>query len=240
MEKSIQNLSVLIKRYHELNKEKECIINQIKSLNIDFEELEKLDFDNIQQVRNTLKYLASPDVFQKIDDIYMQRIMALYPNAFKVKYFPEINEIPFLSDEEKIKLDIALHDLKLNHYTYIIKNISKNQEKSKLIQEFLYEKNILEKVYELKCCCSPGKTIKETEYNYLKQQFSLPQNKRDKDFEGYIYIPCDDGCERGKEILTLSDLERCEKSIIYTKKATGSSQNEIFKIADEYLKKLYR
>jgi len=129
---------------------KEININEFKQ----FTREELSEFTKILPSYFSFRYLTS-----EINDIIDNKKKQEYPELLGVHHYPDIKELDFISEEDKIKLDNFLvewgfHSY-LHKYTHKLRGISKNWS-DKIIDEmldFLVSKQILKKYYKLYICC---------------------------------------------------------------------------------------
>jgi hypothetical protein len=155
---------------------------------LDFQEfLKNINLSGIE------KHLSREDIRKLVSDIYAIKLRSLsselqkleaemkleeIPELKGVHNYPDLKEINFLSEEDKIVLDDYLAYLRLNSYIYQqstkFQEVSEKWDKDIInkVFEFLLNKQIVEKVYAFyfcKNCFNSSKFLTQSQVNnYLK------------------------------------------------------------------------
>lgn len=202
--------------YDNLKKQVEIQADKIKHEmeTIDWADMEQLDYATISKLSEKLRYKVSQDISCKLDMLYHKKREELYPEAYGVHYFPEIKEIDFLTEEEKILLDTKLAQLSINDYTYIIRNTFRKAYKVKQIHDFLYSKGIVQKMYRITCDCGEStEWMSEESYNHFMINFALKHNQREPEYAYYTFY-CDE-CDSEMELSTVEELQKFSEAYDY-------------------------
>ena len=140
-----------------------------------------------------------------------------YPQLKMAHYYPVINEMDFLNDEQKNKLDDLLRGL-YNSYIYTEAStwckLKFNKETEEKIFSFLFYKGIVEKSYVINCDCDNeegdcnGEYISQQRYDEFVNFHKSNKDGMtwDDDHKGYIEVGCWNG--EGKEIYDLDTFMR--------------------------------
>ena len=176
-----------------------CELKRLNSL-IDLDEVEsKLNYSDTKALYELLNFLTDDsDVEKQFKEILNTKKIAEYPDVLGVHYYPEIKEINFLSEQEKIDLDV------------LVKNaIDRPKFQRKLsdldmpILEWLISKNIMKKDYTFSCDCQPSDCSKIYVSEDRKREFYEYHNfdydsatdeeieEHEENYEkGYIFVSC--------------------------------------------------
>lgn len=215
------NIEELVKYYKNQDTK---LNNKEKELRVEREKLEKLVEDNInfQEIDEKYNYLEAKEIIKTLSLYYTANSEALeflrnkkekeYPLIKEVHYFPEIREITWLSEEEKIKLDKALKEKNRRRGLAIVDKFMENEK----TEEFLKDKNIIEKKYVLTCGCGcwdcEDRVVTEKELELYKKYWKDNTSFTDEEEEdidyGVIYIYC----EREGEI-EITNMEEFNKHL---------------------------
>ena len=220
--------------YDNKKRELELEFKRLEQINskLNFDELRKMTYDKVKDVRERLKYrIASNDVEKKLDKLYQEKRYEKYPILKVAYYFPVINQLDYLTDEDKRKLDKRLEKMKLwncNEYDIVSHINGGKDNKFKLIQ-FLIDNDIVERGYLFSCNCGDNSGMCDHEYKsekeleefkeyYSKNVDDMTDEEYDKwedDWEkiGYISVGCWNDSE--VEICSILDLENARKREVY-------------------------
>ena len=139
-----------------------------------------------------------------LTDILNQIKEKEYPQLKMAHYYPVINEMDFLDDYKKRKLD----DLLKYFYCMFLYTESSawyslrlNKEIETKVLEFLLDKKIIEPSYIIKCGCHlsdcEGKRISQERYEeFVNWHKNNKYGWEEDDCKGYIEIPCWNGREK--------------------------------------------
>ena len=174
-------LQTIINKYNEFD-------TYLKEINI--EEFKQFTREEISEFTKILpSYFSFRYLVSEINDIVDNKKKQEYPELLGVHHYPEIKELDYISEDDKIKLDNFLvewgfHSY-LHKYTHKFREISKNWTDKIVdeILELLTSKQILEKYYKLYICCDYIIIDKEKINKYLRY-FELSEKKRLSDKEG--------------------------------------------------------
>lgn len=216
---SIEDILKANKKYEEELKKFEEIQKEIRNINnnINLDDV-KLNM-NYSEAKELYKLILSrsnnKDMIKNFKDILEDKKAEEYPEIKGVHYYPIIKEIDFLSEEEKIKLDILIKDASTK--------VSIRESLTDLdyrILDFLVNKKIIEKQYVFGCNCGSfecnEKIITEEKFNKLKQYWEkdtqgLTTEEEDKEMcYGCIYVSCWHDSD-----IEISCLEEFEENLRY-------------------------
>jgi len=164
-------LQTIINKYTEFNTYlKEININEFKQ----FTREELSEFTKILPSYFSFRYLTS-----EINDIIENKKLQEYPELLGVHHYPEIKELDYISEEDKIKLDNFLVEWGFGSYLYEytpkLTGLFKNWSNLSNILEFLASKQILERYYKMYICCDYIIMDEEKINKYLRY-FELYKN----------------------------------------------------------------
>ncbi len=215
--KEVMEIEKLLKDYNEekikidrmkeeVRKNEEYLTNYMRKM-IDYIQIDRNY--NYLEAKEMLKDLYSVLGFKEVNDFLKRKKEREYPEILGVHYFPEIKEINWLSEEEKIELDC---ELARNKYKAKLFNYDKK------VIDFLIEKEIVEKQYIFAChhnCWS--KIISEDKFNLFKKYWENPNSLTEEECKkigcGTFYIDCDYDGEY--EISSLDDSEEFLEDVRY-------------------------
>lgn len=119
--------------------------------NIDLEELsENYTRKELEQFVKDVYRMDSPSIASKVSNLTKEMKIAEYPQLLGVHHFPVLENIPFLTDDEKIGLDKYLVRLHVGDYVFGLWRIV-DQEKSEKLQNWLEENGVIENQYFVRC-----------------------------------------------------------------------------------------
>jgi len=165
----------------------------------------------------SFRYLTS-----EINEIIEEKKLQEYPELLGVHHYPEIKELNFISEEDKIKLDDFLVEWGwnsyLHEYTPKFRNIFKEYklEIVNKILDFLVSKQILDKYYKMYICCDYIIVDEEKINKYLRafelnERIDLSEEEREEHCELYNRLDylnfvdfcpeCDNEVEITKELI---------------------------------------
>lgn len=162
---------------------------------IDLAEVETLSYQEVKELLTIVgARFTDKNVLIDIKKIALKKKAEIYPEILGVHYFPELKEIDWLSETEKVKLDRLLE----NRLT----KSSQIQELGEKTIRFLIDKKILEKRYVLECHCGSfdcyERIITEDRLNKFKQYWKKEESgiettdKEDEELNyGCIMLNCD-------------------------------------------------
>jgi hypothetical protein len=202
-------LKNIIKKYLDFNE----YLQQINVKDFDqFSRQELIEFTKILRQHTHLRYITSD-----IDKIIANKKLEEYPELLGVHNYPEIKEIDFLSEEDKVNLDKSLCSLGYSSYIYkgstLWRNVSNtwSEDVQDKIFKFLLEKGIVERHYKIHPCCF-DKVISQVVVNNFMTFFNLHDENgiipKEKYFENEEFIysmmneseGCCDDCDNDYEI----------------------------------------
>jgi len=146
-------LQSIINKHKEFNTYlKEININEFKQ----FSREELTEFTKILPSLFSFRYLTA-----EINQIIENKKIQEYPELLGVHHYPEIKELDYISEEDKIKLDNFLVEWEFGSYLYeytpkltgLFKNWSNEIVNLNNILDFLKSKQILERYYKMYICC---------------------------------------------------------------------------------------
>ena len=195
-------------------------LEKIKEKFIEFSTyLESIDLNDLRKkhTRAELKKLS--------EDLYSINIRSLayeikkivdemkkeeFPELLGVHHFPVLKEIDFLTEEKKIELDEHLARFRAGNYLYGLRNVIRDSDKVKMVEQFLLEKGIVEDRYYVLCpVCGTGhisdELNKEEKAKLEEVIRDLNHNEREEKLEKYLQYICMD-CETEADIKNLTSL----------------------------------
>lgn len=147
------------------------ILKKIQSViqNIGMNEFKKYSRNDLTEFAHQLIACSSfSSIIVQLDKLIEEKKLEEYPQLKGVHHYPEVDEIEFLSEDEKIKLDTYLSRLRPN-YSYILMGssawgdifTSNHLEEVHIEGEqtisFLDSKGIIQKNYQIYCPCCHGR-----------------------------------------------------------------------------------
>lgn len=232
------NLQTIIKKNQEYRKAKKLcdeMYKELRNINnlINPDDLKEISFEEIKEIYGLIQYcINDKNIENQIKELYIAAKKEKYPILNKAHYYPIINELDFLTDEQKNKLDYALmqfHNGNIMTGSSRWMDLNFDKETTDKILEFLYNKGIISKTYHLKCRCGSfecrDEIITEEQYNKFIKYHSITSEQidrmtdeeRDKYednwHDGYFEVGCwNDG---GYEVCNIDDWDNARKIIYY-------------------------
>lgn len=228
---NIKDILELNEKYNIYKTETELKLKEeslkIEKLNkqLSIEEFTSLSYKEAKDVYTKLYYnLDYQNQRKQLEKLLQELKEKEYPILLKAHYYPIINEIDFLTDSQKNKLDTALFKFKNSYIMtestiwYSVFDINLSDK----VLEFLYSNKIVSKTYSLSCTCGSDEctpdVITEEQYNKFIAYHSITEDEVNKmtdeeheDYdkkwskEGYFEVGCwNDG---GYEICSIDDLK---------------------------------
>lgn len=223
----------------ELDKMFKEIIEKGKKLSID--DFKDIQYKELKDIFKDIYVYMNDDLRNKVTELLNEKKVELYPILKTACYFPELNNIDFLSKEEIVKLDKELKNfrirvnstrLRVNELYSVLKEKENTEDLMEKILQFLLDNKIIEREYVLHCNCEEEdyndfgcSKAYITETNLKKHKRAWELSKKDKtdeesiEFEkymedgfGYIMISCDRDCI---EIYSQESFDKCQKYIQY-------------------------
>lgn len=224
---TIQYLMELIEEKKKLQNDLESARSKlIDAVNdLDFNTLEKLDYDTIKDLFTQVQYLINDAQRDILSAIVENKKIQKYPQLLKPTYYPEIDTLN-ISVEEKLRLDKAAY---MNTRYYMSWDNLDRLEYKLSIQdlELLKSIGIIEKKYSFRCkdCGDPCITISESDLEKYKRVFQLEETgnsltdeqeeELDKLYEQGFYCieVCCMECDLDYEITNQKVLDDCKSYI---------------------------
>lgn len=176
-------LKDIIDKYKEFN---EFLNNlDIKSFE-KFNRVELKEFYDCLIENNQRRYLSL-----EINKLMEKKKKEEFPQLLKVHHYPMLNEIDFLSEEEKIKLDNLLLSFGKNSYfgasnrkwRDFIDSFENKNEISEKILKFLLDKKMISTSYEIELCCNRTVvTYEQLEKIIRCKELLLKEDKSNSDY----------------------------------------------------------
>lgn len=184
-------------------------LKNINSL-LNLDDIKQLSYQEAKNIHKLLYWNTSDLQRQKIETIVKELKENEYPLLKKAHYYPVINEMNFLGDDQKNRLDKLLRDC-CNSYIYTDSlgwlRLKFKKEITDKVFEFLLNKGIVEKSYIIKCDCGSdecyGETISQerydefVKYHSVTKEDKLKMSKEELDKysidwsdKGYIQVGC--------------------------------------------------
>lgn len=172
-----------------------CFIDFLNS--IDLEKLkEKYDRKTLEKFANDLYKLEIPDIPYQIWKLTEEKKKEEYPKLLGVHHYPELKEINFLTEENKIKLDDYLGNLGVGKYILnLYRFVGQNKNFSKLTK-FLLDKGIIEERFLLRCpeCDETeiSKVLTKEELNEVKEviENNNAEKLEEMNYKNIIFFSC--------------------------------------------------
>ena len=219
-------------KYSKWEKERELELkerrNAIYELNktIDLEEVKALGYDKAKEIYESIKYnLHYKEDRPKFEELLKELKEIAYPDIKKAHYYPVLNEINFLTQEQIRLFDSILYS---NNKRWVIRkdnfhlfgDIKVSYEEIDKIIEFMLSKDMLTKRYVVTCPCGEeSEIISEEQYLNMKKYFDIEsrfktddvseeEEKWYEDFNIYKDGLAEIGCEcEGLEICSMEDID---------------------------------
>ena len=162
---------------------------------IDLAEVETLSYQEIKELLSIVgTRFTDKNVLIDIKKIALKKKAEIYPEILGVHYYPELKEIDWLSETEKVRLDRLLG----NRMT----KSSQIKELDERTIKFLMDRKILEKRYVLECDCGDfdcyERIITEDRLNKFKEYWQKEKSgiettdEEDEELNyGCIMLNCD-------------------------------------------------
>ena len=191
--------------------------------NLNLDDVKQLSYQEAKEIRKLLHYnICDQQIRIDLESIVQELKEKEYPQLKKAHYYPVINEMDFLNDEQKNKLDNLLSKL-YGGYIYTESSdwyrLRFNKETTDKVFSFLHDKGIVEKSYIIKCDCGESdcnrKRISQARYDEFVNFHKSDKEEMtwDDDCKGYIEVGCWNGGD--KEIYDLDTFMREVKLFAY-------------------------
>lgn len=185
------------KAYEKASELSSALFSESREYNnqIDLAEVETLSYQAIKELLSIVgTRFTDKNVLIDIKKIALKKKAEIYPEILGVHYYPELKEIDWLSETEKVKLDRLLE----NRMT----KSSQIQELDERTMKFLMDRKILEKRYVLECHCGGfdcyERIIAEDRLNKFKEYWQKEKSgiettdEEDEELNyGCIMLNCD-------------------------------------------------
>lgn len=134
-----------------------------------------------------------------------------YPELLGVHSYPVIKEIDFLNENQKLSLDKHLAKMRVGNHLYGLYNVTRDSEKTKLVETFLVEKEIVDEGYYAICpqCNSShlsGRLNKEEKDKLISLVKDPSYVEREELLEKYLEYNCID-CESCTDMNEMSEIK---------------------------------
>lgn len=115
--------------------------------------LESIDLSSytrqeLMELKSQLGNIKMRNISFEMSDRIKEMKEEEFPQLRSVHHFPELTEIDFMSEKNKIALDNYLCMVRKGNYVFNLYKFTNNKER---LQQFLVEKGVLEKVYRVSC-----------------------------------------------------------------------------------------
>lgn len=208
--------------------EKDKIFEINSDLNMD--EFMALDYEEAKDVYKALEYnLSYGEERDRVYKALHQVKIKKYPILSKAHYYPVINEIEYLTDSQKNKLDEILMYFahkEIMTQSNAWRELNLSRETTEKVLEFLYDKGLVSKSLYIRCQCGRGGDIMtEASYNDHKKYFNIEEKLREgteteqehdwyEKFEenGRDWMVGCWNCE-GRELLSMNDIDENSTTI---------------------------
>lgn len=223
----IYTILSLKEQLDDINKQRKDLTAAIKKY------CESLDTEYLK----TLDYVEFKEFFYSLENYLPKNIQAFYrkvreekyPELKKSIYYPELNQIGFLSSEKIKTIDNLLGTLWSKKGNFIGRAFDiaagLNKEESKKLKTFCCEKRIFAKKYAFLCLCKncTSRLFSEEEFNQIKKYYESGIGDIE---EPYIYIECEYDSENCYEIYDKKSFENAEYKIFYVKEKEPDNRHE--------------
>jgi len=156
----------IINKYQEFD-------SYLKGINV--EDFKQYDRAELKEFNEELrKYTFFRSLSLEVSEVMDKKKKEEYPELLKIYHYPDIKEIDFLSEEDKVNLDNYIVSLGFSRYLYKSSHawymLSKKwgKETQEKVFQFLVNKEILERMYKMGVCHDSLILSKEKVNNYLK------------------------------------------------------------------------
>lgn len=144
---------------------------------IDLDEFKNLDYSEMKVIWDDLHSNFEDTLKDKLKIIIKEAEIKKYPILTKAHYYPIINELDFLTDAQKNKLDSTLLKFKNSFVATgcsAWSDLNFSRELTDEILEALEEKGMLEKHLQLSCVCGDEKrNISPNEYFKFSRFYAI-------------------------------------------------------------------
>lgn len=232
------NLQEIVQENKYYQIEKESLELQLKnrkatvqSVNeyLNMDDIKLLPYEEVKSIHKLLYWNTTESQRKQLDDILSITKGIAYPMYNKAHYYPEINEMDFISDNQKVELDKLLKQL-YSGYVYTdssgFSRLKLTHEQQEKVFTFLYEKGIVEKSYILRCGCGSrgdcdARHISQEKYDLYIKYLSMGHNSshlsEEEQEEYWEYSWIESYCEYGNggEINDVDEFKKKVKLFAY-------------------------
>lgn len=226
----IYTILSLKEQLDDLDKKRTCLCSNIKKYceSLDPEYLKTLDYTELKEFFRALElYLP-----ESIQTVYKEIREEKYPELKKAVYYPELNQIDFLS-LKKIKTIDTLLGTKWRKGDFIYDPFyfaaGLNREEQEKFNNFAVKKGIFARKYRFRCNCGKcfGKLLSEDEFNNMKYFYESGVNTAgSSEDDYYIYIDCEYDPDCALEIFDKKSFERAKYDIFYINSKEPNTEYE--------------
>ncbi|MCK2000348.1 hypothetical protein MZM54_02955 [[Brevibacterium] frigoritolerans] len=135
-----------------------------------------------------------------------------YPELLGVHSYPIIKEIDFLTESQKLALDKHLAKMRVGNQLYGLYNVTRDSEKTKLVESFLVDNEIVDEGYYAICpqCKSShlsGRLNKEEKEELITNVNDQNLVEREEVLEKYLEYNCVDMyCENSTDLTQMTEI----------------------------------
>lgn len=210
MHRKYMKVYQLIEKEKELQDEISSMRDQRKIIinSINANELSDLTFKEILYFQEKHWYMMNDNTKLIFKSVLAKKKIEEFPESKKAVYFPEINQLDFLTESEKVITDNFIHSYRTGNYiqdpNLLRKKGIHSYEKSKKILEALCHVDVLTKYYSFECECGDSSLFFSDD--------DLEPVRRGVD---EIYIDCETGHCDGRIISNNDQIEKNWTCIAY-------------------------
>ena len=226
----IYTIMSLKEQLDDLDKKRIRLYNNIKKYceSLDPEYLKTLDYTELKEFFHTLEFYLP----ESVQMVYRRIREEKYPELKKAVYYPELNQIDFLS-LKKIKTIDTLLGTKWKKGDFIYNPFYSaadlNREEQEKFNDYAVAKRIFIKKYRFRCKCGKcfGRLFSEDAFNNMKRYYESGIDTTGSDeVDSYFYIECEYDSDCDLEICDKKSFERAKYDVCYIKSKEPNTEHE--------------
>lgn len=178
------------------------------------EELKSLSREDLSTLQKKLHEVNHRNLPYEIGKMIAKKKEEEFPQILGIHHYPELQEIAFLNEATKFRIDKHLISFRVGQYLNSFYRFITSSKKLLMLEDFLVEKGIVEQVFIVKCpCCTHGhlsKPLTIEAWDALKEKIHSFEDEEDFDAlsdEGLLESFCTE-CDDEIDLALLKDENR--------------------------------
>lgn len=217
---SIKEIKEANKHYDNEKEKLDELLKEVRTINsnIDLTDVKNnLNYEQTKELYKMIRYRSNDEKNKELKEIMEIKKSLEYPEITGIHYYPIIKTIDFITEKEKIELDILIKDANKNR-----KVLRKIRDLDERVLNFLIDKDIIEKVYIFHCECESDECydteITQEQFDTFKDYWERLkiEGGTTKEEDKYMNYGCfETGCWNDGNV-EVSSLEEFNQHLRYT------------------------